>query len=38
MYNFLHDMGALSLQNRTIGLIENNLESCQRKADAAAVF
>ena len=23
MYNFLHDMGALSLQNRTIGLIEN---------------
>ena len=22
MYNFLHDMGALSLQNRTIGLIE----------------
>ena len=23
MYNFLHDIGALSLQNRTIGLIEN---------------
>lgn len=23
MYNFLHDMGALSLQNRTIGLIGN---------------
>ncbi len=38
MYNFLHDMGALSLQNRTIGLIENGTWALSAQSRCSSCF